>query len=365
MQNMRKVVLWGLAALCLTLAACKRNALQPRPTILLVESIVSDTTGTGRLAAQAGAVGAEGSIAIIGEPESALALARRFQSTDRMDNVDGRPGRDSLPDFAGETFSVLMDVFNAPYEHFFSEDPDAGARLDSLREAAVLNALWAWDSTAVRPAAKLLIFTSSLQAEYGLFDVDTLQQLCGGKSILLSPADLLLESSYEKGARNMAVWTSRPVRKSEAWQSVFRRKGWEGANLSVLSPSPALDSRTQLRELLRQYQAEGRPLDALLVDSYKADLNALGSEIAIIRQGHTDEDASLAKMLSRDFFILDLPTQIIQSTYSLLRSRRLFAHRIALPRLKYYHVVESARGEPVLEALSASYVNQTYVQDIH
>ena len=54
MQNMRKVVLWGLAALCLMLAACKRNAPQPRPTILLVESIVSDTTGTGRLAAHRG-----------------------------------------------------------------------------------------------------------------------------------------------------------------------------------------------------------------------------------------------------------------------------------------------------------------------
>ena len=361
---MRRIVLLGLAALCLA-AACKRNAPQPRPTVLLVESIAADTTGAGRVVAQAGAVGAEGSITIIGEPEAGIALAYRFQSTDRMDNVDGRPTRDSLPDFAGETFSVILDAFNDPYEHFITDGPSAKDRVDSLRETAVRNALFAWDSTAVRPAAKILIFTSSLQAQYGLFDVDTLQQLCGGRSILLSPASLVLESAYERGARNLAVWTTRGVRKSEAWQAIFQQKNWADARLSVLSPTSALDSRTELRELLRQYQTEGRSLDALLIDSYEADLSALESEISFIRQGLTGEDATLGKMLPRDFFILDLPTEIIQTTYSLLRSRRLFAHRIARPRLQYYQVEESSGGEPQLVPVSASYVQNTYVQNIH
>ena len=364
MQNMRRIVLWGLVALCLC-AACKRNALQPRPTIPLVESIVADTTGTARMVALAGSLGPEGSIAIIGEPLAALALAHRFQGTDRMDNVDGRPRRDSLPDFAGEVFSVILDAFNGPYEHFFTEGPDAQERLDSLRESAVRSALFAWDSTAVRPAAKILIFTSSLHAQFGLFDVDTLQQLCGGASILLSPANLLLESAHEKGARNLAVWTTRTVRKSGAWQSLLQEKGWEDMRLTELSPSPALDSRTELREVLRQYQTEGRPLDALLVDSYEADINALGSEISFIRQGLTGEDASLAKMLSRDFFILDPSSETIQTTYGLLRSRRLFAHHIARPRLLYYQVEESSEGEAQLVPVSATYVQNTYVQNIH
>lgn len=364
MQKMRRIVLWGLVALCLC-AACKRNALQPRPTIPLVESIVADTTGTARMVALAGSLGPEGSIAIIGEPSAALALAHRFQGTDRMDNVDGRPRRDSLPDFAGEVFSVILDVYNAPYEHFFADGPDASDHVDSLREAAVRNALFAWDSTAVRPAAKILIFTSSLQAEYGLFDVDTLQQLCGGASILLSPASLLLDRAHEKGARNLAVWTTRPVRKSGAWQSLLQQKGWADMRLTVLSPTSALDSRTELRELLRQYQSEGRPLDALLIDNYEADLTALDSEISFIRQGITGEDATLGKMLSQDFFILDPSSEIIQTTYGLLRSRRLFAHRIARPRLQYYQVEESSEGEAQPVPVSATYVQNTYVQNIH
>ena len=361
---MRKIVLWGLAALCLA-AACKRNAPQPRPTIPLVESIVADTSGTARMVALAGTLGPEGSIAILGEPFAALALSHRFQSTDRMDNVDGRPRRDSLPDFAGEIFSVILDAFNDPYEHFITEGPEAKDRLDSLRESAVRGALFAWDSTAVRPAAKILIFTSSLHASFGLFDVDTLQQLCGGQSILLSPSGLLLDRAREKGARNVAVWTTRAVRKSGAWQALLQEKGWEDMRLTELSPSPALDSRTELREVLRQYQTEGRPLDALLVDSYEADINALGSEISFIRQGLTGEDASLAKMLSRDFFILDPSSETIQATYALLRSRRLFAHRIAWPRLQYYQVEESSGGEPQVVPVSASYVQNTYVQNIH
>ena len=103
----------------LAIVSCKEVKLQPRPALPLVHVLAADSTGTARLVAQSGTRGGEGSIAIIGDPEAAILLARRFQGSDRVDNIDGRPQRDSLPDFAGETFDVVMDAGNAPYDRFW------------------------------------------------------------------------------------------------------------------------------------------------------------------------------------------------------------------------------------------------------
>ena len=108
---MRKTV-FSLVVLVAAAVSCKQVQVPPRPTLPLVHVIAADTVGTGRLAAMAGRSG--GSVAIIGEPENAILLARRFQGADHVDNVDGRPVRDSLPDVAGETFDVVMDAMNAP-----------------------------------------------------------------------------------------------------------------------------------------------------------------------------------------------------------------------------------------------------------
>ena len=364
MRKIRNIVLSGLAVLAL-MASCKRHVVAPRPTIPLVLNILADTTGMARVAAEAGSCGADGAITFIGDPLDALALAHSFLSADRMDNVDGRPVRDSLPDFAGERFQVILDDYNAPYEHFIGEGPAAREQLDSLREAAVRCALFAWDSTRVHTPSKILIFTSSLQAEYGLFDVDTLQQLSGGTSILLSSAEVLLDQAYEAGARNMAVWTSRNICRSGAWEAVFTRKGWPDAQLSVLSPEPALDVRTELRNLLRQYRSTGRSLDVLILDSYAIDPRYLSSEMTLIRQAGTEEDASFDRMLSKDFRFLEPKAALLQATYRLLRERGLFTHRISRPVIQYYETTESPQGLPVLEEVTPSYVQQTYVPDIH
>ncbi len=364
MSKMKKFVLLGLAALAV-LASCKRSVVAPRPTIPMVLNILADTTGLARVAAQAGSCGADGAISIIGDPMDALALAHNFLSADKMDNVDGRSVRDSLPDFAGERFQVILDNYNAPYEHFVGDGPEAGEQLDSLREAAVRCALFAWDSTRVQSPSKILIYTSSLQAEYGLFDVDTLQQLTGGTSILLSSADILLDQAYESGARHMAVWTNRTIRKSGAWEAVFARKGWPDATLSVLSPDPALDVRTEFRNLLRQYRSTNRSLDVLILDSYDFDPSYLSSEMILIRQVGTEEDASFDRMLSKNFRFLEPKAAILQATYQILRERRLFTHRISRPLILYYETTESAQGLPVLEKVTPAYVQHTYVPNLH
>lgn len=374
---MRKLII--LLTVLVAAVSCKEVRIPPRPTLGLVHSIVADTAGTGRLAATAGRP--DGSVAIVGEPVNAILLARRFQVADRVDNVDGTPVRDSLPDFAGETFDVVMDAMNAPYARFWTaaeNQTEERRRMetDSLRELAVLNAVCAWDSLAWRSTgdmepllkkerAKVIIFTSSLQAQWGLFDVDTLQQMTGGKCRVLSPVKALLAHAYASGARSLAVWTTRDVRSSGTWQQVFESLGLEDAHLSVIAPEPALDVRTELRNVLRQYRGTGRVLDALLIDSFSIDLTPLLSELALIRTSVTVEDEAFRAMLSPDFRILEPSAPIIDATYRLLRENQLFTHRIARPSVHYYETAESEEGTPRLVETSAQYAMSTYVPNLH
>ena len=371
---MKGRILIGIAIFA-GLYSCKPQVAPPRPTVALVQAIAADSSGLGRLAASAGHNNIQGSVALIGEPREGILLARRFVSTDRVDNIDGMARRDSLPDFAGEIFDVILDAYNAPYSHFFAGGPEAADRLDSLRTAAVQNAVFAWDSTCFRSAselesrlaksrAKVLVFTSALQAEYGMFDVDTLQQLTGGKCQIVSAAHTLLEEALESGARNLAVWTSRDVRISGIWQAVLGQMEAVGTTLSVITPESALDIRTEFRDVLRQYRTTGRVLDALLIDSYAIDQLPLQGEVAMIRRGGTDEDVALGKMLAPEFLVLDAATSVVSGTYQLLRSHNLFTHRIARPYARYYETAESPDGNPVLVEVGPSYVQNAYVSDI-
>ena len=128
----RKALLAALIVAALAIS-CREKGPEPRPAVPLVYTVASDSSGLGRLAARAGHVGINGRIALFGERADGIYLSRRFQSVDRRDNIDGRAHRDSLPDFAGETFDVIMDAYNEPYAGFLSDSTG----LDSLREAAV------------------------------------------------------------------------------------------------------------------------------------------------------------------------------------------------------------------------------------
>lgn len=363
---MRKFLIPGILLVVLA-ASCKEVTTTPRPTIPLVYSILADTTGQARLVAMAGDRGADGSIAIIGEPSDAITLARRFQLSDRVDNIDGLQKRDSLPDFAGERFDVILDALYSPYGE---------TGLDSLKESAVSNALFAWDSTCFRSntdtrpllrkqRSKLLIYTSALQAAYGLFDVDTLQQLSGGKSRLLSPAPLMLRKALSSGAHNLAVWTDSVTAATGAWEAVFKELDVPDATLAVLVPEDALDVRNQYRDVLSQYRSSGKSLDALLLDSYTDNLDLLENETRILRTAGTEEARVFDKLLSPSFCFVDPSSVIVEATYRLLREEHWFTHRIARPELTFYESDLSVNGDPILLEASEAYIQRAYVSDLH
>jgi len=363
--DMRKLYLILMATAAIFTTACKPKTFQPRPTIPLVEIVASDTTGLSSLVAMAGNRGAEGSIAIVGEPRDGITLARLFQYTDVRDNIDGRSMRDSLPDFAGERLDIILDAWNSPYRHFRD--------VDSLREATVLGALAAWDTTCLRntsdvsvkllkPRAKIIVFSSPLSFSYGLFDVDTLQQLCGGRCKVFSPVSSTLETAVGMGAKNIAVWASRDVRESKAYENAFEEMGADG-NVLTITPESALDIRTSLRSLLRQYKAAGRPMDALILTGYGIDTKPLLSEIALIRGAGTEEDLAFSSMLADGFTIIEPGSVLADAVFSYMRKENLFTHNIARPTVRYYETAASADGEQVIVEAGAYYVQQAYVQD--
>ena len=363
---MRKALI-VIAALCAALS-CKQAPKAPRPAIALVQSIVEDTTGIRGIVENKR--GAEGAIALIGDPADVAVLSSRFLSRDQVDNVDGRQKRDSLPDFAGETIQAILDAFNAPYSHFLGE----GCSTDSLREVAVTNALSAWDTTSFRAStggraklrkasAKILIYTSSLQKEFGLFDVDTLLQLTGGQCTLLNPVDVLLQKVKADGARNIAVWAPQAVKDARVWEKAFGHRA--DATLSVHTPAQAVDIRNRFRDVLRQYQVTGLPLDALILDGYDMDENLIRTEIRLIRLGGTDEDRAFSEMLTKDFRIYNPADALLDGTYEILRQENFFTHQIAWPQVKYYETQENEAGEVVLVEVGNNYVKKKYVPELH
>lgn len=361
---MKKAVILAVAISAL-FSSCRSNTLPPRPTVPLVESIVRDTSGLAAIVARAGNTSA-GSIAIIGEPGQAVALTRLFLSVDAKDNIDGREVRDSLPDFAGEQFDVILDANNAPYAHYL----DSG--IDSLREAAVHGAMFAWDSTCLKSLssrqklfksrAKILIFCSPLHSSYGLFDVDTLQTLCGGRSRLFTPVEISLARAVASGARNIAVWASREVKASGAYENAFSEMGQEG-KVTSLTPESALDVRTELRSLLRQYQSSGLTMDALILSDYSIDTTPLISELALIRRGGTEEDLAFSRMLSPGFIILNPGSCLTDTVYRYMRENNLFTHRIARPLARWFETVENDQGGAAIMEVGSAYVHAAYVQD--
>jgi hypothetical protein len=361
---MKRSVILAVAVLAL-FSSCRTKNLPPRPTVPLVESIVRDTSGLAAIVSRAGN-STTGSIAIVGEPQQAVTLARLFVNVDAVDNIDGREVRDSLPDFAGEQFDVILDANNAPYGHYLPDE------IDSLREAAVQGAMFAWDSTCLKSTssrqklpksrAKILIFSSPLHSAHGLFDVDTLQLLCGGRSHIVTPVEITLGAAVNAGAENIAVWASKDIVASRAYESAFEEKGYPGSVTSIC-PETAIDSRTELRSLLRHYLATGKKLDALILSDYSIDTLPLNSEIALIRRGGTEEDMAFSKMLSPGFDIFAPGPCLTGSVYKYMREQNLFTHRIARPAARWFETTENEEGEPSIMEVGSLYVHSAYVQD--
>ena len=355
------------------LASCQEHPTVVRDTIPYVKQLAVDTTGSFRLIHAYHTAGTKGSIAVIGEPEVAVQLASVLMKADYVDNIDGRPVPDRLPDFAGESFDILLDEYNAPYLRM------AGSSPDSLREVAVHNAVIAVDSVAYSNAldprsrlaksrAKVFVLANSLLAEYGQFDIDTLFKMAGREAIILTPVEAMLQEAVRSGYKSIAVWA--PAEARSAYENAARAIAPK-MDVTVVSTTGNGILRPAFRDMLRIYRSlkPGSNLDAVLLDSFTVSQEELVAEKEHIHRQITEEDMAFDRILMPHFRFIDPGISLTGALYRLLREKNLFTHDIAYPTVRYYQTEENRDGEFVPVEVSAAYLSahkktERYVPDI-
>ena len=359
-------------ALLVAFAACNERPAVVRDTIPYVKQLVADTTGSFRLVRTYRTAGTKGSIAVIGEPEAAARLASALLTADLVDNIDGRPVPDRLPDFAGESFDILMDQYNAPYTRMAASSPD------SLREIAVRNAVISIDSVAYSNAldpmsrlrksrAKVFVLANSLLTEYGRFDIDTLFKMTGREALILTPVEAMLETAAKAGCRSVAVWAPQEAR--SAYEHAAR--AYPEMAVTVVSTTGNGMLRPAFRDMLRIFRGlkPKETLDAVLLDSFTANLEELSAEQEHIHRQITEEDMAFDRILTPHFRFIEPNASLTSALYRLLRERNLFTHDIAYPSVRYYQTEENRDGEYVPVEVSAEYISahanpDPYVPDL-
>ena len=351
--------------------SCRDRQAPVRDTIPYVKQLAVDTTGTFSLVRSYRSAGTKGSIAVIGEPEAAARLASRLLSADDVDNIDGRPRPDMLPDFAGESFDVLLDQFNAPYLRMAAMDrlPEPGlpSGLDSLREVAVRNVVLAIDTVSYSHAldpqsrlnkrrAKVFILANSLMSEYGRFDVDTLFKMAGREALVLTPVEAMLEAAAASGCKSVAVWAPQEAR--SAYEHVAQALTPQ-MKVTVVSTTGNGLLRPAFRDMLRIFRTMNPnvTLDAVLLDSFTADVTELAAEQEHIHRQITEEDMAFDRILSPTFRFIEPNACLTAALYRLLREKNLFTHDIAFPSVRYYQTEENRDGDFVPVEVSAAYVS--------
>ena len=372
MTRMKNIL--TVLALLVAFASCNERPVALRDTIPYVKQIATDTTGIYRLVHAYRTAGTKGSIAVIGEPEAAARLAAVFQTADLVDNIDGRPAPDRLPDFAGESFDILMDLYNAPYLRMAAASPD------SLREVTARNAVIAVDTVAYSNAsdarsrlaksrAKVFVFANSLLSEYGKFDVDTLFRMVGREPIILTSVDAMLLEAARTGCKSIAVWAPAEARSAYEYAA---KKLTPQMDVTVVSTTGNGILRPAFRDMLGIYRSlkPGSNLDAVLLDSFTASVEELDAEKEHIHRQITEEDMAFDRILMPHFRFIEPNAALTGALYRLLREKNLFTHDIAYPTVRYYQTEENLNGEFVPVEVSAAYLStQTkpdpaYVPDI-
>ncbi len=357
----RMKLTFPVLALLLALVACNKRQTVVRDTIPYVKQLVVDTTGTFPLIGSYRSAGTKGSIAVIGEPEAAARLASALLEADEVDNIDGKAVPDRLPDFAGETFDILMDLYNAPYLRMAASSPD------SLREVAVRNAVIAVDTVAYSNAldahsrltktrAKVFVLSNSLLSEYGKFDIDTLFKMAGREALILTPVEAMLQAAEKAGFKRIAVWA--PPEARSAYENTAKIVTPD-LDVTVVSTTGNGLLRPAFRDMLRIYRSlkPGTNLDAVLLDSFTADVEELDAEKEHIHRQITEEDMAFDRILMPHFRFIEPTASLTDALYRLLREKNLFTHDIAYPSVRYYQTEENRDGEFVPVEVSAAYLS--------
>ncbi len=339
---MRKYLI-PVLIIVLSLAACRRPDTSGRDTIALVKSIAADYSAPEHiLLASNGKPASSGDIYIVGDSSSCALISNSFLECDIYENARGRYWSDGLKDFAGERFASISDKLFTPYGSFGEQNG-----YDALRELSVrftLSALspkcnasiYDLDGNLEKVPAKMIILADPWFQSYGKFDIDTLFTLCACSVPVISPQDLLFDAALgmEKKYFNCGIICDSLYLASGIYQTVFNAKLTEHKVVGAHSFVAATPSGKVLAGFLESYLSAGgeEPLDALLIDDWRVNLNSVEEEVKAMRDFSREEYLRYGKLLAPDFNVFAASQLTMSRCYELLRERSLFTHRIAQPQ---------------------------------
>lgn len=332
-----------------------------RPTVAYVEEIMDGSRARERQLLEDTAVPQpSGNICIIGTLDACYGYADYLVSYDLRDNVSGAHAGDGLPDFAGETIVCIAD--SEPFTGYVS----AGDTLE-LRRQSVLRMMSALDTLVhISPydpdgfggkaPAKLVVMADPSLCEYGMFDIDTLKMSVGNKIPVVSPLDMMLDSTFRSRpgrALSLGIIYDPATAGEDIYRTRFRRaasaNGAPGSKC-LLFPASAQDSL--LHKLVEKYAESGvmRPLDAVIVDAPGVVPDSLKTELADMLSVMNESSLTYGKMLSKDFRMVQGLDMVAEYCYNLLRRHNLFTHNIAYPEVSMYHPASApdSDGESII-----------------
>lgn len=351
------VISLGLLLSLVLLPSCREKTRSGRPTVAVVESILSgEISEESLILKKLGEKDPMGTIAVIGPTRLAYPLSMRFATCDDFDNVDAHRAPDQLPDFAGETIDMILDEANSDH-HFFV----ASGNTDSLRTVTVRTLLAALDSKCFASAyeseacvdktvSKAIVFPSPYMSLYGAFDVDTLLRSTNVPVQAVFPLRKAFEKLLkEKGSHLCVAVVTDSVTASDfihrnLFEELSAELGVEGAECKVFVRDTL---GNVLDNMLNVYAEAGgnSPINAILVDDVNVFSYELRNSLETLATRRNPATASIRKLVSPDCKVIDTFEISTEECYRALRSANLFTHEVAYPLVNGYVTVASPDGK--------------------
>lgn len=345
----------GIASLSMCILAsaaftgCKDTVYTGRSAVPCVSEILyGDGYGLGLLE-DYDARDSRGSIVLIGPYDSCLTAM--FINADGLDNIDASPNPDGLPDFSGEQIDVLEDAAHLPYIITSDDDKEA------LRTLAVKNFIHAMDTCCSigdfdaerlqkKLPAKLVVYTSPLNALHGEFDVDTLCTITGCRLPVVYPSRTVFTKQLERGIDHLhiAVLTDSLTAASGVYPEIFNEISRDKGILGTGCVAFAKDSVVTVNSILSGYRSSGgdMPVSALVIDDPSVSVEEVKESLEYVLSVQNEANLNARKLITNDFVIVDMRGTVADECYRILRKNNIFTHNIAYPVCKQYMTVKAS-----------------------
>lgn len=316
---------FALACAVIAVCSCKPKIVSERPVIDYVSEVIEERANpANKLLSSFDAREANANIVVFGPLEEVRPLAGAFLMYDRFDNVDARPVRDSLPDFAGEVITRVIMADAKPLEKLRTDDDQL-----ALRELAVKAALACLDTASFRTPGdlssyshkvrgKAVVLTSSAMAAFGKYDVDSLFRSFGIEDAVFFPLELMADRAFAKPETRIGIVSEQSA---ELYDEFFKYRDDAAGHFIGVFPKESVLGEVSVVDSLA--------LDILLMDDYSVPADSLRKrfpKVEVITPGEV----------------------ACEACFKAMRSRNIFTHRVAYPRRETYTALIRDDSEYIL-----------------